>query len=171
MLVIVAAGDRSVYEDCSSCFQAMGKTSFFIGTTVFQWCCVRGRCFIMILTLSFLSKEGKQEMLREWCWSLTWFKAVSWQPSQRDWPWRRPRDSHNKHSWIFFATDKWQARLWTRNARVGLLVNVYRILIRMVGTVGKKVFSQPPIVQVLPLKRWERPVIFIIGIPQLWETK
>ncbi|XP_077069181.1 cytokine-like nuclear factor N-PAC isoform X6 [Siphateles boraxobius] len=31
MLVIVAAGDRSVYEDCSSCFQAMGKTSFFIG--------------------------------------------------------------------------------------------------------------------------------------------
>ncbi|XP_073713251.1 cytokine-like nuclear factor N-PAC isoform X4 [Misgurnus anguillicaudatus] len=30
MLVIVAAGERSVYEDCSSCFQAMGKTSFFI---------------------------------------------------------------------------------------------------------------------------------------------
>ncbi len=31
---------------------------------------------------------------------------------------------------------------------------------------GKKVFSQPPIVQVLPLKKM-RPVIFIIGIPQL----
>ncbi|KAJ8253695.1 hypothetical protein COCON_G00203070 [Conger conger] len=31
MLVILAAGDRSVYEDCSSCFQAMGKTSFFLG--------------------------------------------------------------------------------------------------------------------------------------------
>ncbi|KAI5629461.1 putative oxidoreductase GLYR1 isoform X2, partial [Silurus asotus] len=31
MLVIVAAGDRTVYEDCSSCFQAMGKTSFFLG--------------------------------------------------------------------------------------------------------------------------------------------
>ncbi|XP_042566640.1 putative oxidoreductase GLYR1 isoform X8 [Clupea harengus] len=30
MLVILAAGDRSVYEDCSSCFQAMGKTSFFL---------------------------------------------------------------------------------------------------------------------------------------------
>ncbi|KAG7220123.1 hypothetical protein INR49_000999 [Caranx melampygus] len=28
MLVILAAGDRTVYEDCSSCFQAMGKTSF-----------------------------------------------------------------------------------------------------------------------------------------------
>ncbi|KAJ3581186.1 hypothetical protein NHX12_016940, partial [Muraenolepis orangiensis] len=31
LLVILAAGDRSVYEDCSSCFQAMGKTSFFLG--------------------------------------------------------------------------------------------------------------------------------------------
>ncbi|CAL9703638.1 unnamed protein product [Knipowitschia caucasica] len=31
MLVIVAAGDRTVYEDCSSCFMAMGKTSFFLG--------------------------------------------------------------------------------------------------------------------------------------------
>ncbi|XP_064151616.1 cytokine-like nuclear factor N-PAC isoform X9 [Loxodonta africana] len=31
MLVILAAGDRGLYEDCSSCFQAMGKTSFFLG--------------------------------------------------------------------------------------------------------------------------------------------
>ncbi|XP_029432523.1 putative oxidoreductase GLYR1 isoform X3 [Rhinatrema bivittatum] len=31
MLVILAAGDRGVYEDCSSCFQAMGKASFFLG--------------------------------------------------------------------------------------------------------------------------------------------
>ncbi|XP_061089032.1 cytokine-like nuclear factor N-PAC isoform X2 [Conger conger] len=31
MLVILAAGDRTVYEDCSSCFQAIGKTSFFLG--------------------------------------------------------------------------------------------------------------------------------------------
>lgn len=129
MLVIVAAGDRSVYEDCSSCFQAMGKTSFFIGTATFHlWrVAVWDWCYV-ILTLSSPTKQGKQEMLQEWCWSLTWFKAVSWQPSQRDWPWRRPQDSHNKHSWIFFATDKWQARLWTRNARVGLLVNVSKIL-------------------------------------------
>uniref|UniRef100_A0AAZ3PFV0 Reverse transcriptase domain-containing protein n=1 Tax=Oncorhynchus tshawytscha TaxID=74940 RepID=A0AAZ3PFV0_ONCTS len=35
---------------------------------------------------------------------------------------------------------------------------------------GKKVFSQPPIVQVLPLKD-ERPVIFIIGTLQLCQTK
>ncbi|XP_053131754.1 cytokine-like nuclear factor N-PAC isoform X5 [Hemicordylus capensis] len=31
MLLILAAGDRDLYEDCSSCFQAMGKTSFFLG--------------------------------------------------------------------------------------------------------------------------------------------
>uniref|UniRef100_A0A2K5J9G7 Glyoxylate reductase 1 homolog n=1 Tax=Colobus angolensis palliatus TaxID=336983 RepID=A0A2K5J9G7_COLAP len=31
MLVILAAGDRGLYEDCSSCIQAMGKTSFFLG--------------------------------------------------------------------------------------------------------------------------------------------
>ncbi|XP_054571641.1 cytokine-like nuclear factor N-PAC isoform X2 [Eptesicus fuscus] len=31
MLVILAAGDRDLYEDCSSCFQAIGKTSFFLG--------------------------------------------------------------------------------------------------------------------------------------------
>lgn len=37
MLVILSAGDRTVYEDCSSCFQAMGKTSFFLGTP-----CTRG---------------------------------------------------------------------------------------------------------------------------------
>ena len=30
-LVILAAGDRSLYEDCTSCFQAMSKNSFFLG--------------------------------------------------------------------------------------------------------------------------------------------
>lgn len=33
-LTIVAAGDRSLYEDCSSCFQAMGKQTFFLGHQV-----------------------------------------------------------------------------------------------------------------------------------------
>lgn len=41
MLVILAAGDRTVYEDCSSCFQAMGKTSFFLGMSVYG--CSSGR--------------------------------------------------------------------------------------------------------------------------------
>uniref|UniRef100_A0A2K6DGS5 Cytokine-like nuclear factor N-PAC n=1 Tax=Macaca nemestrina TaxID=9545 RepID=A0A2K6DGS5_MACNE len=31
MLVILAAGDRGLYEDCSSCIQTMRKTSFFLG--------------------------------------------------------------------------------------------------------------------------------------------
>lgn len=30
-LVIIASGDRSLYEDCQSAFQAMGKHSFFLG--------------------------------------------------------------------------------------------------------------------------------------------
>jgi len=30
-LVILAAGDRSLFEDCNSTFQAMGKQSFFLG--------------------------------------------------------------------------------------------------------------------------------------------
>lgn len=31
-LIIVASGDRSVYDDCSSCFQAMAKKSFYLGS-------------------------------------------------------------------------------------------------------------------------------------------
>jgi len=30
-LIILAAGDISVYEDCSSCFEAIGKQTFFLG--------------------------------------------------------------------------------------------------------------------------------------------
>ncbi|KAF2352528.1 6-phosphogluconate dehydrogenase NADP-binding [Trinorchestia longiramus] len=30
-LVILASGDRSLFDDCQSCFQAMGKNSFFLG--------------------------------------------------------------------------------------------------------------------------------------------
>lgn len=31
MLVILVAGDRTLFDDCQSCFQAMGKSSFFLG--------------------------------------------------------------------------------------------------------------------------------------------
>merc|ERR1712071_98823 len=31
MLVLLAAGDRTLFDDCKSCFQAMGKSSFFLG--------------------------------------------------------------------------------------------------------------------------------------------
>ncbi|XP_046394181.1 putative oxidoreductase GLYR1 homolog [Ischnura elegans] len=30
-LVILAAGDRTLFDDCQSCFEAMGKSSFFLG--------------------------------------------------------------------------------------------------------------------------------------------
>ncbi len=30
-LVILAAGDRTLYEDAHSCFEAMGKKTFFLG--------------------------------------------------------------------------------------------------------------------------------------------
>ena len=33
-LVILAAGDRSLFDDCQSCFQAMGKSSFFLGESL-----------------------------------------------------------------------------------------------------------------------------------------
>ncbi|KAA0200301.1 hypothetical protein HAZT_HAZT007296 [Hyalella azteca] len=29
-LVILASGDRSLFDECQSCFQAMGKNSFFL---------------------------------------------------------------------------------------------------------------------------------------------
>lgn len=32
-LVILAAGDRSLFDDCQSCFEAMGKNSFYLGNT------------------------------------------------------------------------------------------------------------------------------------------
>uniref|UniRef100_UPI00398F120C cytokine-like nuclear factor N-PAC isoform X2 n=1 Tax=Pristiophorus japonicus TaxID=55135 RepID=UPI00398F120C len=31
MLVVLAAGDKALFDDCSSCFQAMGKKSFYLG--------------------------------------------------------------------------------------------------------------------------------------------
>ena len=34
-LVILAAGDRSLYMDCYSCFEAMGKKTFFLGKNLF----------------------------------------------------------------------------------------------------------------------------------------
>ncbi|CAG2063631.1 unnamed protein product, partial [Timema podura] len=35
-LVILAAGDHALYNDCQSCFTAMGKSSFFIGSIKFD---------------------------------------------------------------------------------------------------------------------------------------
>lgn len=30
-LVIMAAGDKTLYDDCNSCFQAMSRNMFFLG--------------------------------------------------------------------------------------------------------------------------------------------
>jgi 3-hydroxyisobutyrate dehydrogenase-like beta-hydroxyacid dehydrogenase len=30
-LIVLASGDKSLYEDCSSCFEAIGKRSFYCG--------------------------------------------------------------------------------------------------------------------------------------------
>lgn len=30
-LIILAAGDRNLFEECQTCFEAMGKNSFFLG--------------------------------------------------------------------------------------------------------------------------------------------
>ena len=30
-LIILAAGDRSLFDECQSCFEAMGKNSFYLG--------------------------------------------------------------------------------------------------------------------------------------------
>ena len=35
-LIILAAGDRMLYGDCFSCFEAMGKKTFFLGKSEFM---------------------------------------------------------------------------------------------------------------------------------------
>jgi len=34
-LVILAAGDRSLFDECQTCFQAMGRNSFYFGKLLF----------------------------------------------------------------------------------------------------------------------------------------
>ena len=33
-LIILAAGDKTLYDDCYSCFEAMGKKTFYLGKAV-----------------------------------------------------------------------------------------------------------------------------------------
>ncbi len=47
-----------------------------------------------------------------------------------------------------------------------LLINIYHIY-----SGAKKYLVSHQLCKFSHLKRWERPVIFITGIPQLWETK
>lgn len=34
-LIVLAAGDKSLFDDSQTCFQAMGKSSFYLGTVFF----------------------------------------------------------------------------------------------------------------------------------------
>lgn len=47
-LVILAAGDRSLFDDCQSCFEAMGKNSFYLGNTCASLTLHMGADFIRI---------------------------------------------------------------------------------------------------------------------------
>ena len=47
-LVLLAAGDRSLFDDCQSCFQAVGKNSFYLGNH-------RNKPLRCRLTMSFAS--------------------------------------------------------------------------------------------------------------------
>ncbi|KAJ8246121.1 hypothetical protein GJAV_G00263860 [Gymnothorax javanicus] len=76
MLVILAAGDRTVYEDCSSCFQAIGKSSFFLGETgsaakmMLILSMVQGSFMATIaegLTLALLTGQSQQTFLDILC--------------------------------------------------------------------------------------------------------
>ena len=33
-LLILAAGDRTLYDDCYSCFEAMGRKTFYLGVLI-----------------------------------------------------------------------------------------------------------------------------------------
>jgi 3-hydroxyisobutyrate dehydrogenase-like beta-hydroxyacid dehydrogenase len=62
MLVILAAGDRTLFDDCQSCFQAMGKHSFFLGNDsyfLFLWRCTSNKvCFVFFVVCIIIGEVG-----------------------------------------------------------------------------------------------------------------
>lgn len=36
-LIILTSGDRKLYDDCYSCFEAMGRKSFYLGSEWFSY--------------------------------------------------------------------------------------------------------------------------------------
>lgn len=57
-------------------------------------------------------------MQHGWCWFSTWCKAASWPPLQKGSPWLKPLVSLSRPSLTSCARARWQAPLWTRNAKV-----------------------------------------------------
>ncbi|KAH8410076.1 hypothetical protein KR009_005608 [Drosophila setifemur] len=59
MLIILAGGDRSVFEDCHSCFKTIAKNTFFLGTDVGNACKVN----LILQTIQGVSLVGLAEAL------------------------------------------------------------------------------------------------------------
>ena len=61
-LVILVSGDRSLFDDCQSCFQAMGKNSFYLGEV--------GNATKMNLVLQVTTLYSSMFLvpLSSWCW-------------------------------------------------------------------------------------------------------
>lgn len=52
-LTILTSGDRKLYDDCFSCFEAMGRKSFYLGSESFTLCWKIDVCFFFFsLSLS-----------------------------------------------------------------------------------------------------------------------
>ncbi len=61
--------------------------------------------------------------------------------------------------------------LLTQNFWTVVYIMYNYLLILYIYSGAKKYLVSHQLCKFSHLKRWERPVIFIIGIPQLWETK
>ncbi|KAH8279722.1 hypothetical protein KR054_003134 [Drosophila jambulina] len=59
MLIILAGGDRTVFEDCHSCFKTIAKNTFFLGTDVGNACKVN----LILQTILGVSMVGLAEAL------------------------------------------------------------------------------------------------------------
>ncbi|XP_060666994.1 cytokine-like nuclear factor N-PAC isoform X1 [Drosophila nasuta] len=59
MLIILAGGDRSVFEECHSCFKTIAKNTFFLGTDVGNACKVN----LILQTILGVSLVGLAEAL------------------------------------------------------------------------------------------------------------
>ncbi|XP_017075859.1 LOW QUALITY PROTEIN: putative oxidoreductase GLYR1 homolog [Drosophila eugracilis] len=59
MLIILAGGDRSVFEECHSCFKTIAKNTFFLGTDIGNACKVN----LILQTIMGVSLVGLAEAL------------------------------------------------------------------------------------------------------------
>lgn len=56
-LLILAAGDQSLYEDCFSCFEAMGRKAFFLGELESDFISSWNSCYSLI-AVAFPGEAG-----------------------------------------------------------------------------------------------------------------